>query len=595
VSELSQQFHFLRPLWLLGLVPVALLLLLAWRHSRSGRGWRQVISSELLPYLLDPQATSAQRNLLPLVAAGWLASVIALAGPSWEQIPQPVERNDDALVILYDLSLSMLAEDLSPSRLERSRRKLVDLLAVRKEGLTALIAYAGDAHVVSPLSDDNRTISNLLPALEPGIMPLPGSEPVAAVEEALVLFQSAGVSKGRILLVTDGMTRGDAETIAKLLRGGSYQMSVLGVGTNEGGPIPLSASGFLKDRDGDIVIPRLDSDTLKAAALDGGGYYADITLDDRDLDSLLPTSLTMEASHSEALGRSVDTWHDRGYLLALVLIPLLLGSFRRGWLLFIPGLLLGSPAEVYAVGWQDLWLTADQQAQQLLEQGEPAAAANRFNSPDWAAAAHYRAEDYDAALEQYQRSESSTGFYNQGNAAAHTGDLPAAIAAYEKALKLEPELEDARFNKELLEKLLQQEQQQQQSGQDGEQGDKQEQQQSNDQQGQEGQEGQEGQDQNSQQADSQQQDADPGEQAEQQDDQKQRQARAEDANEEDGEDQQAAMAQATQDDEEQKRDQATEAWLRRIPDDPGGLLRRKFQYQSQQRNQQRRNNDEIAW
>ncbi len=203
--EALADFHFLRPLWLIAIIPAALLYWKSWRQLRSGQGWHGTIAEDLLPHMLTGGTQSKHPGPMFALGVAWLLASLAMAGPSWEKLPQPVQRKEDALVILLDLSLSMLAQDTSPSRLVRSRQKLLDLLDTRKEGTTALVAYAGDAHVVSPLTDDRRTIANLLPALDPQIMPIAGSEPGIAVEQAVDLLRDAGLERGRILLVTDGV------------------------------------------------------------------------------------------------------------------------------------------------------------------------------------------------------------------------------------------------------------------------------------------------------------------------------------------------------------------------------------------------------
>jgi Ca-activated chloride channel family protein len=256
----------------------------------------------------------------PLLALGlaWLLASLAMAGPSWEKLPQPVQRKEDALVILLDLSLSMLAEDISPSRLVRSRQKLLDLLETRKEGTTALVAYAGDAHVVSPLTDDRRTIANLLPALDPQIMPIAGSEPGIAVEQAVNLLRDAGLQRGRILLVTDGVREADLNRISWQLDGTAYRLSVLGVGTRDGSPIPL-AGGYLKTDDGDIVIPSLQREPLRQLAAENGGNYSDLSLDGSDLVRLAKTANLETMEDDREGGRSVDRWQDMGFWLLVLL------------------------------------------------------------------------------------------------------------------------------------------------------------------------------------------------------------------------------------------------------------------------------------
>ncbi len=203
------ELHLMRPQWLWTLLPALVLLLLLWRQRGRKGSWQSVIAPDLLRYLVSDSGASRGSNLLPLVFLGWLLAALAASGPSWQKIPQPVHQKQDALVVLLDLSYSMKSADLAPSRLDRARQKLLDLLQQRREGQTALIAYAGDAHIVTPLTDDTPTIANLLPALHPDMMPLPGSEPVSAVTQALELLRSAGIRQGKLLLVTDGVSAKD--------------------------------------------------------------------------------------------------------------------------------------------------------------------------------------------------------------------------------------------------------------------------------------------------------------------------------------------------------------------------------------------------
>lgn len=604
-------FHFLRPEWLWALLPVALLLGLLWRRSRTGSGWSQVISAELLPHLMEQRLSRQQRLPLLALATAWLTATLALAGPSWEKIPQPVQRKQDALVILLDLSLSMLAQDIQPSRLVRSRQKLLDLLEQRGEGVTALVAWAGDAHVVSPLTDDVRTISNLLPALDPAIMPLPGSRPELAVEQALALLHSAGARDGQLLMIGDGLRDVDVATISSLMAATGFRLSVIGVGTSEGSPIPLPRGGYLKDRGGQIVVPGLERANLQVLALENGGVYSDLQLDDSDLQRVLLPALDPLAGSEWLDGRGVDTWHDMGFWLLLLALPVCLGAFRRGWILGLV-LLAGLPVErSYAFEWQDLWLTPDQRGSQLLEQGDAEAAAQAFENPDWAGAAHYRAEDYEAAQEAFSSGASAQNWYNRGNALARAGQLDEALAAYQEALARDPDMEDASFNRDLLEQLKQQQQQQQSDQQDQQQSDQQDQQQQ-DQQGQQNQEQQGQQQQGQQDQQNQQQQDQQGQQSqEQQDQQQQGQQQAEQENSEqesqgqqtqqqneqeaEREQQAQAAAEPQASDEEMERRQATEQWLRRIPDDPSGLLRRKFEYESRQREAENRKDNDVFW
>ncbi|MEM0953011.1 MAG: VWA domain-containing protein [Pseudomonadota bacterium] len=595
MNDLLSQFHFIRPLWLWGILPALLVALLLWRQLRAGRAWSAVISAELLPHLLSDGHTGGPTKLpLWVLLCGWLLAVVALAGPSWERLPQPVERRENALVVLFDLSLSMNVEDISPSRLVRSRQKLLDLLAMKTEGTTGLVAYAGDAHVVSPLTDDLRTVANLLPALSPEIMPVKGSRPARALEQAVRLLRDSGLEHGQILLVTDGIHRGDEEDIAELLEGTRYRLSVLGVGTDDGGPIP-TATGFLRDNSNNIVIASLDREPLRELAAQFGGSYSDLELSDRDINQILNTRLWDDLESEQILDRSVDTWADRGYWLALLLIPMALGAFRRGWLLCLLLLPMAEPGQ--AQDWQQLFQNRDQRGQQLLEAGDAAAAAETFKRQDWAAAARYQAGDYESALDYYQQRDTADDWYNRGNSLAKAGELEAAINAYDEALQRSADMEDAQFNKALVEQLLQQQQQQQQNSeqnqQQDDQGEQQQQENSDQSSGQNSDTGES--DSNEEQAqnssgderepqDSEQQSqSQSGKQEDSEQGETPQQAESADSDEEQNKETQQANASEAQDDGERERDMANEQWLRRIPDDPSGLLRRKFQYQSRLR------------
>ncbi|MFN3163495.1 MAG: vWA domain-containing protein [Pseudohongiellaceae bacterium] len=196
-ASLLQDFHFLRPWWLLALIPAAIFFFALWRMNSVMTAWDRAIDKSLLPYLLDRSRNASQRTPLYLLLAAWVLSTVALAGPVWEELPQPVQQREDALVIVMDLSLSMFADDHEPSRLDLAKRKLRDILALRTEGQTALIVYAGDSHVVTPLTDDVVTITSLVPSLSPNIMPLFGSNPVPAIQMAVDLLDEVRPSAAR--------------------------------------------------------------------------------------------------------------------------------------------------------------------------------------------------------------------------------------------------------------------------------------------------------------------------------------------------------------------------------------------------------------
>ena len=550
--------HFIRPYWLL-LLPLVVFLPWLWKRARRPSGdWMAVCDPHLLRWLSVSQAGGKSGG-----GGRWLAgtavliSILALAGPSWQKLPDSSFSARDARMIVLDLSRSMLAQDLRPNRLTRARFRLADLLEMTEEGQVGLVSYAGDAYVVSPLTSDMNTIANLLPALQPDIVPVAGSRADRALEMAASLLGRAGLSQGEILLVTDSAGSAAAARARDLKKRGMIT-SVLAVGTVDGAPIP-SGSGFVSDRSGNVVITRLDRASLQAVAEAGGGRYMELGA------STVGTSLWLEQDGSEfarregALG---ERWKDAGPWLVLLLLPLALLGFRRGLLFILPLVLLPGlfwPPAAIASWWDDTWQRKDQQAYQALQAGDAEKAAALAVDPALSGQAWYRSEQHANAVEAWSQLDAADAHYNRGNALAHMGEYDAAIKAYDEALTIEPDMEDALTNRALLEQMKQQQEQQQQ-GEDGESGES------------------EPSDDQSEGDSAQQSEGEEGEQSEEQEGERQE---GEQEEGETGEEKSESVDYSEAWSEEDA--QAMEQWLRRIPDDPGGLLRRKFRNQHQRR------------
>jgi Ca-activated chloride channel homolog len=582
------EFHFIRPYWLLAFMPYVVVLASLLRSKLNQGVWASVCDAALLPYLLQDKAVAQSRWPLATGAVAALLAIIALAGPTWERLPTPVFRNDSALVIILDLSQSMDATDIKPSRLVMARYKIADILKQRKDGQTALLVYAGDAYTVTPLTNDTETINSQLSALTTQIMPSDGNNAARALEKAEELFKQAGMQKGQILLISDGGKLIGALSKAKSL--GAYQLLVLGVGTPDGAPIALETGGFLKDEQGGIIVDKLDVNGLEKLAQAGNGTYQTLTADDADIQALLSALATQPQEQGEKNENLLlDQWIDKGPWLLLLVLPLAALSFRKGLLGLAFLIILPLPENSYALdtdkAWQDLWKTKDQQAQEAYNNKQYDNAADLFEDPNWKAAAHYKSGAFDKALENLKNNTNANSFYNQGNAFAQSGQLQQALDAYNKALKLNADDGDTLFNKGLVEKEL--ERQKQEQGQDQNQQNKDNKQDAkeNKNQGQKGsdnkpgqkseqsQESLEDQPEQKESAKSQEQESKP--EAE-----KPQQNKRPDAQNQDSANPQA-LGQMT--DEEKK---ASEQWLKRIPDDPAGLLRRKFKYQYDQRGRQ---------
>ena len=449
------EFHFLRPAWLL-VLPAGLVLVGAYaRRLRSGARWRDACDAALLPHLLAQRDTVALPLPVLLMGCGLLIAALALAGPAWHRQEQPVHRIMEARIVVLDLSRSMDSPDLPPSRLARARLKAADIFARTREGQAGLVVYAGDAFLVSPLTDDAETLNTLLPALTTELMPVRGSRADLGLRRAGELLAQAGLRRGEVVLIADSAEDFRAVEAASDLARAGFQVSVLAVGSAEGAPVPLSGGGFLKDEAGNIVVPRLATRGLREVARAGGGRFVTMSGDDRDLAALLARApgerwrIESEASDREAL-----RWRDEGPWLVLALLPVAALAFRRGWMLAIGCLFWVPPESAGAFDWQDLWTRPDQQAAHALARGDPAAAFEATAESRWRAPALYRNREFAAAAEAYAGQEDAVARYNRGNALAKSGRLREAVDAYDAALSRDPGFDDATFNRAIVEALL---------------------------------------------------------------------------------------------------------------------------------------------
>ncbi|KAA6184030.1 VWA domain-containing protein [Thiohalocapsa marina] len=461
--------HFLSPLWFLALLPLGLLLWLAARAGSGVDAWRRVVDPRLLAALSVSGGDAGGRWWpLALLASGWIVAVVALANPTFERAQIPAFRSEAARVIALDLSRSMLAADLTPTRLDRARYKVADIVRRSADGQVGLLAFAGESFAVAPLTDDGDTLLAMLDALAPAVMPVQGSRPDLAILQALDLLQQAGARGGEVVLLTDDAGDERARAAARTLQAAGHRLAVIGVGTAEGAPVPGVAGA-----DGPVMA-RLDPQALGELAAAGGGDYAPLAVDATDLDRVLrqPGRALSDLAATDPM--RTEAWKELGPWIVLAALPLAALAFRRGWLLTVALVCvgLGPPGArpALALGWDDLWQRRDQQADGALAAGDYERARALAPDPARAGVASYRLGDYEAAIEAFGAGDDATQHYNRGNALARAGRLEDAIAAYDTALSRDPDMADAAYNKARIEELLRQQQQQQQQ-QNGQQGD----------------------------------------------------------------------------------------------------------------------------
>lgn len=321
---------FLRPWWLLGIVPWAVAAFFMVSRSKSDSGWEQVVDPALQPYVIEPG--ESQRSWYKwLLLPAWLVCLLTLSGPVWDKQEVPVFQGQQAQVVLFDLSRSMLTDDIKPSRVTRARFKLTDFLNNASGVQVALIAFAERPYVVSPLSDDANTIASFVESLDPAIMPAQGSQVDLAIEKGIELLSQAGVTQGQLVLITDSEVRAKDIAAATAVKTAGHRLSIIGVGTEKGAPLRAADGRFLQDANGAIVVPQLQADDLAQLARAGGGVYTALSNGDEDLKQLdrVQEALSVNIDETEKQ-TSNEYWIEYGpyVVLGLCLCALLL--FRRG-------------------------------------------------------------------------------------------------------------------------------------------------------------------------------------------------------------------------------------------------------------------------
>ncbi|OCO99226.1 MULTISPECIES: VWA domain-containing protein [unclassified Ensifer] len=466
-------FHFLRPLWLLALIAAPLLVFLVSRRSDVRSQWQDMIAPHLLEHLLIEKGGKRRFKPVHVTAALIAVAAIAAAGPTWQRERPPFVEDTAPLAIAIDLNPTMNATDVTPTRLERAKLKVQDILSLRKGSRTALFAYAGSAHMVLPLSDDAALIKTYLAALSPAIMPVDGKNTAKALQEVERALANETVP-GTILFMTDGVERSAFQAFGQYQ--GRNALMVLGIGTAEGGPVKTADGGFLSDATGGHVRAKLDVDGLKALQSASRAEVATVTAEDADVRWIVRRIQTnFAAKTAEGLTR----WHDAGWWLTIPIAAIGLFWFRRGWTvrwavyLIAATMLMGNDRATAADNrFVDIWLTPDQQGRRAFERGDFQGAAEDFADPAWRGAALYRAGRFQDAIDAFAESDTAESYYNQGNALLHLDKAEEAIVAYQQALKRRPDWADAKKNLTIAEKRKadkdkqEQDQQQEQAGMD---------------------------------------------------------------------------------------------------------------------------------
>ncbi|MDL2007072.1 vWA domain-containing protein [Vibrio parahaemolyticus] len=450
------EFTFLNPYWLLGLIAIPFVLLI-------NQKFRAKKSALIAPHLAKMLGKTTQsKPYFTIWGLAWAIACVALAGPSWQSNTRPSFELSQNRMLVLDMSRSMYASDIKPNRLTQTRYKALDLLPKWKEGATGLIAYAGDAYSLSPLTTDASTLAGIIENLSPELMPFQGSNLPAAIELALSQFSQAGANQGDIVVLADDLDDSELARSLNLVKGKNIRVSVLAIGTANGAPIALPDGSLLKTTQGSTVVAKTHLKNLQTLANKTGGMFVPIQHNNRDVDSIAAytnnTGNNLAAKQNQEI--KTDSRLNGGFwLLPLLLLPTVF-LFRRGviWV-FVAALL---PMTWTPDAQANPFLNADQKAANLYKRGEYEQAKNLFTDPSWQGAASYQTGDYEAAIKAFSNDQSQTGRYNLANSLAQNGQLEDAAEQYKKLLKENPDFEAAKKNLSVVEEKLKQQQQQQQ-------------------------------------------------------------------------------------------------------------------------------------
>ncbi|MBI3005938.1 MAG: VWA domain-containing protein [Ignavibacteriales bacterium] len=480
-------------LWALLALPLLVVLFILF-HWKGKKLLRQLVAEKLISQLA-PDASSTKRSLkqaLLLLSLAFL--ILAAANPQVGTRLEEIKREGIDLFVALDVSLSMKAEDIKPSRLEKAKRDVSALLKKLSGDRVGLIVFAGDAFVQFPLTVDYAAADLFISAVDVESVPTPGTMIGLAVERAMKSFSTDLPTQKAIIVVTDGEnTEGDVLGAVEEAKKSGVRVYTVGMGTAEGGPIPIyDANGqrvdFKRDRTGSVVVTRLDESMLQEIALSTGGKYRRATSAGNEIDEIFNELASLEKTEFGV--KQVAGFESRyQFPLAAAIVLLILEnvlSERKGrFILRVKKLLpaFGVFAAILAFVSQASAQTvrshvndgnksfgkrnytdAEVAYKKALEK-DPKSREAQFNLGD----AYYKQERFDEAGRQFNTSAIAMGsdvdraqtYYNLGNSLFRASKIKESIEAYKQSLRLNPNDDDARYNLELARKRSQDQQQQQ--------------------------------------------------------------------------------------------------------------------------------------
>jgi Ca-activated chloride channel family protein len=446
-------FHFLRPVFLWLLIPAVIVLIVGLFGIREEVKWKNVIAPHLRNYIIKKGSENIKRRMQILSFIVIAIAILGIAGPTWDTVEIPGQTLETPVVVLLDMSQSMMAEDIQPNRLERAKFKITDLLDANPRARIALVGFSGTAHTIIPLTSDYQIIKSHLDGLSPQMMPFPGTN----LEDALLMVDTiTAVTKApaTIILFTDDFDDNTFTLIQQFSQQHNSKFEIMPVNTLSGSDVPNpNGNGVFKDKSGENVHSSLNTEILgKINSLNNVDVHQ-LTLDNSDME-LLAKNISSNLEFKEQDEKKEDDWKDRGLWLVIPFAVFLLMWFRKGWVIYSLAIFMVLSSCSTDYRFADLWFTKDYQAQQLYNQGKFEEAAELYADPLHKGVAYFKSGNFGEAINYFSKDTTAEGAYNLGLAYLKNGDYAAAELAFGKAVEMDPEMESARKSKDAVTQLM---------------------------------------------------------------------------------------------------------------------------------------------
>lgn len=445
-------FHFLRPVFLWLLIPAVIVLIAGLFGISEEVKWKKVIAPHLQQFIIKKGSENIKRRMQIFTFIFVVIAILGLAGPTWEKVKVPGQTLETPVVILLDLSQSMMAEDIQPNRLERAKFKINDLLDANPRARVALVGFSGTAHTIIPLTNDYSIIKSHLDGLSPNIMPFPGTDQEAALVLADTIT-NVTAAPATIILFSDDFNDDTFGMFQEITQQQDSKFEIIPMNTLAGANIPGIDNKPMKDNSGKVVHSALNTEVLeKLSSLDNVEVHK-LTLDNSDM-QLLAKNISSNLKFKEQDQKKEDDWLDHGLWLVIPFVVFLLMWFRKGWVIYSLTIFMILSSCSTDFKFADLWYTKDYQAQRLYDQGKYEEAAELFTDPLYKGVAYFKSGNFEEAISYFSKDTTAQGAYNLGLAYLKNGDIAEAELAFGIAVEKDPEMVEAKNNKNALSKIV---------------------------------------------------------------------------------------------------------------------------------------------